>query len=56
MWRLGSRALPDGIRVDGGSDWLNLHRDFCEYILTTQDELVVGLLKYYKHTLLPSEV
>ena len=56
MWRLGTRPLPNGIRVDGGSDWIVLHREFCDYILNGQDELLTGLLAYWKYTLLPSEV
>ena len=56
MWRLGPRKLPDGIRIDGGSDWIGLNRKFCDYLITTKDELIPGLLKVWKYTLLPAEV
>lgn len=56
MWRLGSRDLPDGIRMDGGSDWIALNRKFCNYVVHGTDDLLVGLKKIYKYTLLPAEV
>nr|XP_045618170.1 xylosyltransferase oxt-like [Procambarus clarkii] len=55
MWRIGERRLPLGIRVDGGSDWLCLNRDFVEYVVNSQDQLVKGLKKVYSYTLLPAE-
>lgn len=48
MWRLGERRLPDGIRIDGGSDWFLLHRSFLEYAIHSQDPLVRGLKKMYR--------
>ena len=56
MWRLASREIPDGIRIDGGSDWITLSRDFAKYLVTGKDELLTGLKQMYKFTLLPSEV
>ncbi|XP_015432599.1 PREDICTED: xylosyltransferase oxt [Dufourea novaeangliae] len=32
MWRIGDRKLPNGIQIDGGSDWVALSRDFVEYV------------------------
>ena len=55
MWRLGHRYLPAGIRIDGGSDWICLHRDFAEYVSEGLDETIVGLRKVFLHTLLPGE-
>jgi hypothetical protein len=34
LWRLGPRELPGGVRFDGGSDWVGLHRKFCQYVVT----------------------
>ena len=42
--------------MDGGSDWIALHYDFVNYVVTTEDELVNGLLKVFDFTLLPAEV
>lgn len=56
MWRLGDRKLPAGIRLDGGSDWVGLTRDFCSYLTFSDDELIKGLETIYSHTLLPAEV
>lgn len=56
MWRLGDRELPNGIRLDGGSDWIGLSRDFCSYLITANDTLLRGLDTIYQHTLLPAEV
>ena len=56
LWRIGRRLLPTGIRVDGGSDWVCLYRDFAHYIVTEKDELLTGLKAFYKYTLLPAEV
>lgn len=56
MWRLGERSLQDGIRIDGGSDWFCLHRDFATYVTQSKDELVTGLKAYWEYSLLPAEV
>lgn len=56
MWRIGDRSLPYGIQVDGGSDWVALSQPFVEYVANPEpDALVSGLLKIFKHTLLPAE-
>ncbi|KYN31445.1 Xylosyltransferase oxt [Trachymyrmex septentrionalis] len=56
MWRIGDRKLPDGIQIDGGSDWFALSRDFVEYVASPNpDQLVSNLLKLFKYTLLPAE-
>ncbi|KAL0117574.1 hypothetical protein PUN28_010406 [Cardiocondyla obscurior] len=56
MWRIGDRKLPDGIQIDGGSDWFALSRDFVEYVADPNpDQLVANLLKLFKYTLLPAE-
>lgn len=54
MWRVGDRTLPDGIQIDGGSDWIALSRSFVQYV-TSDDELIRGLLRVFHHTLLPAE-
>ncbi|XP_033102591.1 xylosyltransferase 1-like [Anneissia japonica] len=55
MWRLGERELPKGIVVDGGSDWIVVNREYCQYLITADNELVIGLKHLYKYTLLPAE-
>ena len=55
MWKLGPRHIPEGIVINGGSDWVTLHRDFIEYVLTTDDVLIRELKHFYKYTLLPVE-
>ncbi|XP_077474209.1 xylosyltransferase 1-like [Stigmatopora argus] len=55
MWRLGDRQIPEGIQVDGGSDWFLLNRAFVDYVARSQDELVTGLKRFYAFTLLPAE-
>lgn len=54
MWRVGDRTLPNGIQIDGGSDWIALSRSFVRYV-TAEDELIRGLLRVFHHTLLPAE-
>lgn len=56
MWRLGARDMQDGIRIDGGSDWICLHRDFVHYLSHSKDEMLAGLKAYWKYSLLPGEV
>lgn len=56
MWRLGERQIPEGIVVDGGSDWFALTRSFVEYVVYTTDKLVSQLQQFYTYTLLPAEV
>ncbi|XP_072337957.1 xylosyltransferase 1 [Scyliorhinus torazame] len=55
MWRLGDRKIPDGITVDGGSDWFLLSRKFVEYVNYSEDELVTHMKRFYAYTLLPAE-
>ncbi|OQR69109.1 xylosyltransferase oxt-like [Tropilaelaps mercedesae] len=57
MWRLGDRELPRGIRFDGGSDWLALHKGFVQWIIENRanDHLLIGLETIFKYTLLPAE-
>lgn len=44
------------LQVDGGSDWVALSRSFVEYVADPDpDELITGLVKIFKHTLLPAE-
>ncbi len=56
MWRVADRQLPIGIRIDGGSDWVVLSRQFCSYITFNDNELLKGLKRIFKYTLLPAEV
>ncbi|XP_043946423.1 xylosyltransferase 2 isoform X2 [Protopterus annectens] len=55
MWRLGERQIPEGIVVDGGSDWFVLTRTFVDYVVNSQDRLVSMLKQFYSYTLLPAE-
>ncbi|XP_065580281.1 xylosyltransferase oxt-like isoform X1 [Artemia franciscana] len=55
MWRIGSRKLPRGIKFDGGSDWVVLHRSYVEFLVNGNSELVEGLKVLYNYTLLPAE-
>ncbi|KRX39213.1 Xylosyltransferase oxt [Trichinella murrelli] len=56
MWRLAERQLPKGVRVDGGSDWLILHRSLVAYAAHEHDDqLVSGLRQFFQNALLPLE-
>ncbi|RXN01983.1 Xylosyltransferase 1 [Acipenser ruthenus] len=55
MWRLGDRKIPEGITVDGGSDWFLLNRKFVNYVINSQDDLVTNMKRFYFYTLLPAE-
>lgn len=58
MWLVDrKRKIPQGIEMDGGSDWVALHRSFCSYLVSEpKGELLQGLFVFYNHTLLPAEV
>ena len=55
MYRLGPRNLPQGIQIDGGSDWICLYKDFVQYVVNGEDELINGLKNVFKYSLLPAE-
>ncbi|XP_017467284.1 PREDICTED: xylosyltransferase oxt [Rhagoletis zephyria] len=57
MWRIGDRQLPNGIQIDGGSDWVALSLPFVQYVISEslRDPLLQGLLTIFHHTLLPAE-
>jgi len=54
MWRLGARQLQEGIRIDGGSDWICLSHEFIQYVVGN-DSLLSGLKSFWKYSLLPAE-
>lgn len=54
MWRLGPRQLQEGIRIDGGSDWICLSHEFIQYVVGN-DTLLSGLKSFWKYALLPAE-
>lgn len=56
MWRIGPRALPNGIHIDGGSDWFMLNRQYVDYLVSSQDQIVLALKHMFHYTLLPAEV
>ncbi|XP_040583031.1 xylosyltransferase oxt [Lepeophtheirus salmonis] len=57
MWRIGNRELPKGITLDGGSDWICLHKDFVSHIINNLeiDYQLSSLKLLYNFTLLPAE-
>jgi hypothetical protein len=56
MWKVSARTYPIGLQFSGGSDWFGLHHKFVDYVLTSQDDYIVALKEFFKHSLLPSEV
>lgn len=42
MWRVGDRTLPQGIRFDGGSDWIAITRSLAQYIVHQNNPLLQG--------------
>lgn len=55
MYRIGSRQIPMGIQIDGGSDWICLYRDFVEYLIHGTDDTLDGLKRFFNFALLPAE-
>ena len=56
MWRVDNRKLPGDITVDGGSDWIAIHRNYSRYLVTDRSRFLTGLKRYYEFSLLPAEV
>ncbi|VDN22231.1 unnamed protein product [Cylicostephanus goldi] len=55
MWRIGKRdEFPRNLRIDGGSDWIILHREFAEYSVS-DDELPRKLRTLFGSIILPVE-
>lgn len=54
LWRLGVRRLPV-TALDGGSDWVCLHRSFVDYLMNGSDRLLQAARVFFNHTLLPAE-
>ncbi|VBB33742.1 unnamed protein product [Acanthocheilonema viteae] len=55
MWLLMKRTkFPNSIRLDGGSDWVVISRDFAEYALS-DEELPLNFRKFFANVLLPVE-
>ena len=56
MWRVNTRPLPKDLDVDGGSDWIAIHRNYSHYLITSNDTFLLDLKRYFRFTLLPAEV
>jgi len=56
MWRVDTRPLPQDIVIDGGSDWIAIHRNYSKYLVTDTTNYLTRLKKYYEFSLLPAEV
>ncbi len=56
MWRVDMRPLPSEITVDGGSDWIVLHRNYSRYLVADKSKYLTDIKKYYEFSLLPAEV
>ena len=56
MWRVDNRKLPGDIVIDGGSDWIAIHRNYSRYLVTDRSSYLTGLKRYYEFSLLPAEV
>ncbi|CAJ0956981.1 unnamed protein product, partial [Mesorhabditis belari] len=55
MWRVGKRnEFPRGLRIDGGSDWVILHKDFAKYSISNE-ELPQKLRTLFSSIILPVE-
>uniref|UniRef100_A0A8R1DHR7 protein xylosyltransferase n=2 Tax=Caenorhabditis japonica TaxID=281687 RepID=A0A8R1DHR7_CAEJA len=54
MFRIGKRDFPHNLRIDGGSDWVGIHRDLAEYSISDQ-EFPRKLRKMFESILLPLE-
>ncbi|CEF62907.1 Xylosyltransferase oxt [Strongyloides ratti] len=55
MWRIEERdTFPENMYIDGGSDWIVIHRNFITYALS-DEELPRDLRNIFKTVLLPLE-
>ncbi|CAJ0582679.1 unnamed protein product, partial [Mesorhabditis spiculigera] len=55
MWRVGRREeFPRGLRIDGGSDWVILHKEFAMYSIS-DEELPAKLRTLFSNIILPVE-
>ncbi|PIC25002.1 hypothetical protein B9Z55_018100 [Caenorhabditis nigoni] len=54
MFRIGKREFPENLRIDGGSDWVGIHRELAEYSISNE-ELPQKLRKTFESILLPLE-
>ncbi|CAI2354275.1 unnamed protein product [Caenorhabditis sp. 36 PRJEB53466] len=54
MFRIGKRDFPENLRIDGGSDWVGIHRNLAEFSIS-DEELPQKLRKLFESILLPLE-
>ena len=55
MWRIGERPTPEGIIIDGGSDWITLSYKFSKYLIESNDQALNDFKTWFNYTLLPAE-
>ena len=55
MWRLAERDLPQGVTIDGGSDWIALNRKFATFLVESKSEQLAQFKVWFNYTLLPAE-
>lgn len=54
MFRIGQREFPENLRIDGGSDWVGIHRGLADFSISNE-ELPKKLRKMFESILLPLE-
>ena len=55
MWRIGERPTPQGIIIDGGSDWITLNYKFSKYLIESNEQALNDFKTWFNYTLLPAE-
>ena len=56
MYQVSPRILPPGIKYQQGSDFFTLSRDFVEYLVFEQNDILLsGLISIYNHTVAAAE-
>ncbi|XP_077475650.1 xylosyltransferase 2-like [Stigmatopora argus] len=55
MWKVGVRSIPEGLEISAGSDWFVLNRQFVDYVVNSQDDMLTGLKLFYSYSLIPLE-
>lgn len=49
-------GLPRGLTIGGGSDWIGLDRDFVEYVINSEGNVIIDEMKrIWSKALLPAE-
>jgi hypothetical protein len=56
VFKVFPRNLPVGLQIEFESDWVTLHYNYVNYLVTSDDQFLNSWKSFLNHTIIPTEV